>query len=75
VARKGELHHKARLTQAQAAEIRELYAAWKAAGARKGYAELGAMFGVRWDHVRDIVKGRYWKPQETICNPIDTCST
>jgi hypothetical protein len=49
----GEQHARAKLTNAQAREIRGLYAA----GIR-GYKTLSRRFGVAWPTIRDVVKHR-----------------
>ena len=54
----GEGHHKAKLTDAQVAEMRGLYAEWKAMGVHKGYGELATIYGCGYATARDIVNGR-----------------
>lgn len=54
----GESHHRARLTDNQVREMRQLYENWKAKGLRKGYAALGAMFGCGESTARDIITYR-----------------
>lgn len=57
---RGERHFRAKLNADKVREIRSLYASWKAAGSRKGYAELGEMFGVEWSTIRDAVARKTW---------------
>lgn len=54
----GEKHHKARLTDAQVQDMRDLYQSWKAAKANKGYSALGEIFGCSMWTARDIVTYR-----------------
>jgi hypothetical protein len=58
VARRGEKHHRARLTNDQVRDMRQTYEAWKAAGSSKGYKWLGWIFGVSQWTARDIVTYR-----------------
>ena len=55
---RGERHGRARLTDAQVREMREVYHRWRACLCRKGYGELGAAFGVSPWTARDIVLNR-----------------
>ena len=56
--RVGECHHRAKLTDAQVKDMRQLYTEWKNAGGRKGYCALAEMFECGISTVRDIVKHR-----------------
>jgi hypothetical protein len=46
-----------KLTEAQVAEIRILHAGGT------GYKNLGRKYGVSWECIRNIIKGRSWKAQ------------
>lgn len=54
----GEKHHRAKLTNAQVADMRKLYQSWKSAGSRKGYTALADVFGCSAWTARDIVTYR-----------------
>lgn len=61
----GQAHHKATLSDAQVARIRELHSEWVARGSprwprdeSRGYENLGRMFRCSWVTVRDICKYR-----------------
>lgn len=56
--RVGESHQKAKLTDKQVTEMRNLYESWKSAGSKKGYGELGYIFGCSQWTARDIVTYR-----------------
>lgn len=53
--RRGELHHKAKLSEAQVREIRAL----RSAGVEN--AEIGRRFGITTDHAYMIVTRKIWR--------------
>jgi len=54
----GQAHHNAKKTDAEVREMRQVYESWKQAGSKKGYGELGWMFGCSQWTARDIVTYR-----------------
>lgn len=56
--RVGQDHQKAKLTDAQVKDMRQLYQSWKAAGSRKGYSTLAEIFKCGESTARDIVTYR-----------------
>lgn len=50
----GERHHKAKLTDEQVRDMRQLYQGWKEQGANKGYETLATIFGCGISTARDI---------------------
>ena len=57
LAYRGELNGQAVLTAKQVGEIRRRYVH----GGGPGYKALGAEYGVSWEAVRNIIKGRVWQ--------------
>lgn len=52
---RGEKHHRARLSEAQVAQIRRMYRPYLV-----GMVELSRQFGCGVSTIRDIVKGATW---------------
>lgn len=52
----GESNPAAKLTIEKAATIREIHA-----NTNRGYKSIAAEFGVTWEAIRNIVKGRVWR--------------
>lgn len=53
-----KLHHRAKLTNDQVKDMRNLYQAWKEANSNKGYGTLAEIFGCSMWTARDIVTYR-----------------
>lgn len=62
MARPGQDHHNARLTDKQVIDMRDLYETWKEANSPKGYGALADLFRCGVSTARDIVK---YKTRET----------
>jgi len=52
------MHHRAKLTNEQVEDMRQLYESWKRAGSNKGYGWLALIFGCGASTARDIVQYR-----------------
>lgn len=61
---RGEAHHKAKLTQAQVAEIRARYAEGGII-----YRELGAIYGVNATTIGEVIRGEIWNEGQTVLHP------
>lgn len=53
-----KLHHRAKLTNEQVMDMRQLYMAWKKARSNKGYGHLAELFNCGQSTARDIVTYR-----------------
>mgnify|MGYP006913204376 CR=1 FL=1 len=51
----GAGHHRAKLTSAQVAEMRAVYAGWKHEGDRRGYGALAKLYGCGLSTARDVI--------------------
>lgn len=63
---KGENNPSAKLTQKQVDEIRRDYKFGGKRNGGDGYRGLSEKYGVSWELIRDIIKGRIWKNSNRI---------